>query len=110
MKKIILLSFSSILFFNSCDTTIKSNKKVIIEEGTNLSGNTSEVQIEETDFISDSVLPEEISIDTTPLIIKDTLIGSWVGYFKKDNKDYQKDIYVDEGFHWGIIVALKKIV
>lgn len=102
MKRITPLFTIALLLFFSCESPIKSNKKVIVEIGTeHVSKDTLKLEFKDsTTIIEDTVeiTTEEIE---SPLITKDTLIGSWVGYFKKaDEENYDKDIYADEGFYW----------
>lgn len=98
MKKIIfLLVLSSFVY--SCDSGIKNKDgKVSVEEGTNFEAPKNET------------LPQESELKLNP-----SLLGFWVGYFKKaDSKDgSEKNIYVDDGFQWNrdnkINISINKI-
>ncbi|MGB0863786.1 MAG: YARHG domain-containing protein [Saprospiraceae bacterium] len=94
MKKLLLLPLLSILLY-SCGTDIKNrNAEVIVEEGTEVSETTPKSDELKTQ------IAEEASNKLTP----NSMLGYWVGSFEKDNDNddynYEKAIYVDDGYLW----------
>ena len=82
------------LIISSCKTEIKnSNAKIEIEEGTKIETSKPVVEKAKTAQIVEEIKEKSPSSNNH-------LLGYWVGYFEKDDKNYNKDIYADEGFYW----------
>lgn len=101
MKKLLFISTFAILIF-SCKTEIKnSNAKIEVEEG---------AKVETSESIQESKTQEPVKKISQ---LNNPLVGFWVGYFEKDDKDYEKNIYVDEGYFWNrenkINVSIDKV-
>ena len=109
-----ILSFILIsLFLFSCENTIKNNsKEVVVENGTEVTNDSSNLPIEQeqnieidsTQLLLDSIA-NTLKTDTNLVSNTTNFLGFWVGYFKKDVQeewayDNDKDIYADEGFIW----------
>ncbi|WP_010182833.1 YARHG domain-containing protein [Aquimarina agarilytica] len=94
MKKLFFISIFGLLI-SSCKTEIKnSNAKIEVEEG---------AKIEISKSPQKSEIPNPIEkVEKQKSNTDDPILGFWVGYFKKDEKnDYSgKTLYVDEGYMW----------
>lgn len=107
MKNSIIISTLSLLFLVSCSTEIKNSEtKIVIEKGTEIDSSILELQ-DSTNQIEEKEIQPNFKHQENPLLSansKDSIIGFWVGYFKKDDgsKDYysKNDLYVDEGYFW----------
>ncbi|BDS11429.1 YARHG domain-containing protein [Aureispira anguillae] len=89
------LSFMVIFVFliSGCQTEIKnSDAKIEEEEGTKVAQSEPHKESKSQELPNNNT-PQEVSKNTA-------LLGFWVGYFEKDSDDYEKDIYVDEGYFW----------
>ncbi|MEM9984357.1 MAG: YARHG domain-containing protein [Bacteroidota bacterium] len=88
--------FMVLLLTLSCGTDIKDrDASVNVEAGTDtLSSEKASVNSADSSvhhhFIDKSKSDPEYH----------NLLGYWVGYFEKADDDYEKDVYVDEGFYW----------
>ncbi len=85
-----------LLFTLSCGTDIKDrDAQVDVEAGTDtLSSEKASVNSADSSAPNSSIDASE----SDPAYRN--LLGYWVGYFEKADDDYEKDVYVDEGFYW----------
>ncbi|MEO1484602.1 MAG: YARHG domain-containing protein [Bacteroidota bacterium] len=91
MKRLFIFALLGIVLLG-CKTEIKNSEaKIEIEKGT-------EIENSRTDEESQTQVSEESGNEDSKL--DDPLLGFWVGYFEKDDEDYEKNIYVDEGYYW----------
>lgn len=100
MKKITYIIILA-LFTIGCNSKIKdSETKIEIEKGTEI------IDKKGIEISNDNNLENETNKlkeqDVTKSSKSNTILGSWVGYFKEDTKLHynEKGIYVDEGFYW----------
>lgn len=94
MKKLFFISILGLLI-SSCKTEIKnSNAEIEVEEGT-------KVELSNSPHETETKQPIQ-KAEKTKSETDDALLGFWVGYFEKDEKnDYsEKTLYVDEGYVW----------
>ncbi len=91
MKKLIFISVFGLLI-SGCKTEIKnSNVKIEVEEG---------VKVETLKSPKESIIQKPIKKVKDFSKLNHPLLGYWVGYFEKENKDSKKNIFVDEGYFW----------